>query len=994
MVEAMSEQGEPAGGTDPLTWVWAKSEQTGEEAENKNKKPTRRSAKPPTFHLLWRHLLDVAAVAAELIPIFGGVEGLSEKTLAFVVGAHDVGKADPLFQSKDAACAQPLRALGLITDDEFKKATGFRHEARTALWGQDWLMERGWDEAARVVAPAWAGHHGDFHSWLRSGYNEEEFKKRRANWDPLRQRLMEILARATGAEVVAPEEFAHADLAGMRLSALIVLADWIASSTETYPYHQLNARFPKDVNPEATCEEYYRAARTVARESVARLGFAARSLPARAADAAPAPAFTEIWPEIPTPRGAQIALEALCQGEGIPPGLVVLEAPMGEGKTEAAVYLAEYWAVTHGRDPGLYFALPTQATSNSLHVRYSAFVAARTRAAGESDGEGEDGSPASGLAPPVPRLVHGMAWLRDDLIPRHTPRTYGEEGDENADIAHHWFENARRALLAPEAVGTVDQALMAALNVKFGPLRFLGLARKTLVIDEIHSYDIYMSTIMERLLAWCRVLGTPVILLSATLTAAQKRRLVAAYTGSKSGVSETGGADPEHVAYPLLTLAAGASVRQISAGKSADRKVSLKLHHGILHDPARIAALAREAVADGGCACVLMNTVAMAQAVYRELQNLEAADPNRKADTDPDALQLRLFHARFRAGRRGEIEKEIRSAFGKGPGGKPENPNRPRRAILVATQVVEQSLDVDFDVFFSALAPMDLLLQRSGRLHRHDRPNRPTGNTPVFHILLPETSETPDFGTTGIVYAKEPLLRTLAQLTEVAGQDIWNLPGDFRKLIERAYATGTEPLPGIAPQVLSDAIAERIAREAAEAGEAGKNLIPEPNPRTFFYAQQPVAKKEAEEGQPQNEGHATSYVYARTRLGDETVPCVVLTTRREITLFRHYAEKSASDPDWRPSKAYLKRLFLQKVSLPWRWLHRVTTAEGHNPPLTDPPRWLRWHAVLFLPDGLWRGTDKDGHPFALRDDQNLGVYREKEEAPVPHREEAREDGTV
>jgi len=456
---------------------------------------------PNRSHPLWCHLLDVAVVCEALLPRFGGVPSLPGTSLLYLVALHDIGKADARFQGK----APALVPLGVPPASE-GDCRGFRHEARSAEWITSSLTAQPWGwgkAAARVVAQATRGHHGDFSAGSQTGanYNESEWPWM-SFYGTMRDELATLVAGALGVQPDARQRFTDASAEGIKLAGLIVLADWIASNPETYRYPALYPKDPPYQEPDA----YLAAARTEAQRAVRRLELDA----APAAPAAGRQGFTDIWPGLKAfpPRPSQQALQDAVQGAGVPPGLAIIEAPMGEGKTEAALYLAACW----GR-PGAYIALPTQATGNQMHRRYARFLRER-----DPDG-------------PPPRLVHGMAWLQDDVVPDAVSRTDGEDDRERLR-SREWFASAKRALLAQDGVGTVDQVLMAALNVKHGFLRLLGLTTKTLIIDEVHAYDVYMTTLMQTLLRWCRALDVPVILLSATLSQAQKVALAEAYGGS------------------------------------------------------------------------------------------------------------------------------------------------------------------------------------------------------------------------------------------------------------------------------------------------------------------------------------------------------------------------------------------------------------------------------------------------------------------------------
>src|SRR6185312_6887300 len=268
-------------------------------------------------------------------------------------------------------------------------------------------------------------------------------------------------------------------------------------------------------------------------------------------------------------------------------------------------------------------------------------------------------------------------------------------------------------------------------------------------------YDAYMTTLMARLLRWPAALGCPAVLLSATLPKEKRLKLLNAYAGA--GLQE-----PANVAYPRVTTVAvgdphavGDLHAVVTAIPAADPPRKSTVHLDWLPEGA-LAERLKLTLADGGCGAVIRNTVGLAQSTYLLLKEAFAG-------TD---IEIELFHARFPFGRRQEIENRGLDRYGKGPDGKPANPNRPKRAVLVATQVIEQSLDLDFDVMVSDVAPVDLVLQRAGRLHRHARGQRPTGvNEPRLWLIEPQIKDgLPDFGVSGIVYSPHILYRTLLML--------------------------------------------------------------------------------------------------------------------------------------------------------------------------------------------------------------------------------------
>jgi CRISPR-associated endonuclease/helicase Cas3 len=562
-----------------------------------------------------------------------------------------------------------------------------------------------------------------------------------------------------------------------------------------------------------------------------------------------------------------------------------------------------------------------------------------------------------------------MAWLVDEASPVTAPITYGDETDETRKFARDWFRPARRALLAEQGVGTVDQVLMAALNVRFGFLRLLGLSAKTLVIDEVHAYDEYMTTIMKRLLEWCRALRVNVILLSATLSRRQKWELCEAYAGRERRIEIENLMTRWPAAespYPLLTSVPRhglADAVSVDSACSRLRDIAIRLHPGFLEDHRQTAQLAIDSISDGGCVCILANTVKAAQAIFEMLQI--ASRENVLAD-----VELLLFHARFPAFRRNEIEARVTELFGKNMGSR-----RPRRAILVATQVVEQSLDVDFDVMISQIAPVDLLLQRSGRLWRHDRdPSERHGiEGPVLHVLTPKCGEF-DFGPSEKVYDREILLRTLSILDQ---RTSFHLPAAFRELIEGCYS-GEEVLHTLIPQEELQRAAEKRQFKQKQAQAAARtHLLPIPscdefNPSGYI----------ADEGM----SGAQSYFTAQTRLGDDTISVLLIDDDQLLEI----ARTSLNEKSKRPHRNQLKQLFLRKVGLPRWWLMstpknsktlKCSQESNGYTPFFEGGDWLRHQIVLPMKCGVsghcseWRGKDAQGHEFVIRNDIFIGVTR-------------------
>jgi CRISPR system Cascade subunit CasA len=460
-----------------------------------------------------------------------------------------------------------------------------------------------------------------------------------------------------------------------------------------------------------------------------------------------------------------------------PGGLLIVEAPMGEGKTEAALAAAEVLAARSGAG-GLLLALPTRATGDAMFGRLLAWLEAL---------------PRSGAGTWSVVLAHAKAALQSEWagMLRAGSRAISAvdlDGEESGEAlvssgrrrrnpaglhAHQWLRGRKKQLLASFAVGTVDQVLFSALKSRHLALRHLAVAGKVVVIDEVHAYDAYMNRYLDRTLEWLAAYRVPVVLLSATLPAERRRALAAAYAGADGAAAVETAAD----AYPLLTAVAPGQEALTARPAAASGRAAEVVVERLDDDLTVLADRLEAELADGGCALVIRNTVARV---------LEAADVLRERFGDDEVT---VAHSRFLAADRAANDARLVSRYG--PGGE-----RPARHVVVASQVVEQSLDVDFDLMVTDLAPVDLVLQRMGRLHRHPLP-RP-GRLATPRCLITGVSDwsasppVPVKGSQAVYRGDWSLLRSLAVLGPHLDGAPVRLPQDISPLVQRAY--GDEPL--------------------------------------------------------------------------------------------------------------------------------------------------------------------------------------------------------
>lgn len=654
--------------------------------------------------------------------------------IAFLAGLHDLGKACPAFQAKDKFASTRLEGLALdgpVHDDPGHGAvTG---EVLRRLFRSEFEMP---SRTAVALAEILAGHHGFFPArfsdanGLRIG---EAGAEARQVWESLRLEHVRALAHLTGARPGAIRATSLSNAMAMVLAGFVSVADWIGS-IDTPGFFRYKPEGAADL------AAYQEEARCIAKKALETLGWLHEPRPAEVRS------FRDLFPW--KPRGLQEVVEKHVVPDT--PSLVIVEAPMGEGKTEAALLLADAWAARGWR--GAYIALPTQATANQLHRRTTEFLARVF--------------PGSKINL---QLVHGGLVFDDHGIEPGRVED-PDDPERGAVAAAEWFLPRKRSLLGFWGVGTVDQALLAVLQVKHVFVRLFGLAGKPVIVDEVHAYDTYMTGLLERLLEWLAALGSPVVLLSATLPTARRRHLMEAY---QRGLGEPGLADDStaDVPYPRVSWLAHGQVR----ARTFETEPQPVLELGRLADDTQaVADLLHNQLADGGCAAVICNTVGRAQETYRVLR-------------ERFGERVELFHARFLAKDRHEIESRCLRRYGK-----ESTPDDRRGRILVATQVVEQSLDLDFDVMVTDFAPVDLLLQRSGRLWRHERA-RPQRLRRVLWIREPATdqNDVPVFDPgTKAVYHEHILLRTWVHLRD---RTVINFPGEIQDLVDAVYTDDPEP---------------------------------------------------------------------------------------------------------------------------------------------------------------------------------------------------------
>jgi CRISPR-associated endonuclease/helicase Cas3 len=781
--------------------------------------------------------------------------------LLLAVACHDLGKACPGFQ-----CKWPdiLALTGLRLPRSPNTEINHAFVSQIAL--SEMLQERGWPlELAGLVADAVGCHHGNR---APPTTLDHLMGDRRAiggdDWAQARRDLMEALV-----EVLKPTRIrAKPTLSGpdfMLLSGLTSFADWIGSNEDWFSFGT-----PEDC---ADLLGWFQKRRAHADRALDAIGWGPRTPLCTEAKS-----FKQVFDLAPRPLQQAVA-DALAEVKE--PVILLIEAPMGEGKTEAA-FFAHLELQRRFGHRGLYIALPTKATGNAMFKRTLKFLRRQ-----ETDRKLDL------------QLLHGAALLNDTfqnlrLCGVHDSTIGGEIR------AGEWFTHKKRALLSEYGVGTVDQALLPILPVRHNFVRLWGLANRVVVFDEIHAYDAYTGTLLVHLLRWLLALGSSVVLLSATLPPSIRRKL--------AGVVNADLPEQE-MDYPRLSVfCLGEKVDQKHFDADPSRRRNLRLL-GIPPDLPDMHSALQDHLVSGGMGLALVNTVQRAQDLYRlfpEGEPLER-EGQRVGKRLSDGTEVFLFHARFPADRRQKREDQALETFGEGG-------NRDGRKILIATQVAEQSLDLDFDLIVTDLAPIDLVLQRAGRLWRHARDFRPVSE-PTLVIAGLTGDEPPSFGKPlwwGSVYREDLLLRTWSLLIEGQRQSL-TLPDEIDTLVQAVY----EEQVGV-PESLRERLEKALVTGDGEAfvkhGQANQAIIGFPDDASWNQPERFVLYDEDEPGV-----HRT--LMAQTRLGEDSIVA--------IPLFAEDGFRPEGTPDFARAKQWFLRALnlsrkgvvktLQKLGVPEGW---------------------------------------------------------------------------
>ncbi|WP_163196485.1 CRISPR-associated endonuclease Cas3'' [Bifidobacterium platyrrhinorum] len=807
---------------------------------------------------LWDHWIPDSTKAMFVRSI--GDEILAHRVYLLLAGAHDIGKATPVFQSKPirfdisadgtpASLAWLPERAGLPIRDFSNPSQPSHPIAGQAILERHLTTTYGWPlGVARSYASVVGGHHGtppDGHRLdearrgepIRVGWDDEA----KDLWEPVQRELLEFVIRRVG---LSPDDMAR--LGARRLEAssealltgAVIMADWMASNSDEgmFPLIAVPGTLSGFGETQDDDVHSWDGLRRRADRAWRTLHLCTPWHPV-ADDLHMDDSTLDEWfrnrfslPQGASPRPVQREAATIAARTD-DPGLMIIEAPMGEGKTEAALAAAELLAQRTGCG-GVCVALPTMATTDAMFGRAHAWI---------------DSLPTQpGTGEKTVWLAHGKAQLNEEFrgiiaASRNMASAWSsiDMGEEKTrrdaaspeTVVSEWMWGRKKGVLANFLICTVDQVLMGALQMKHVVLRQLALANKVVVIDECHAYDAYMQEYLKRILEWLGGFRTPVILLSATLPERQRKEMAEAYLrGRESGgranapsPTQDGGAKRQtryrrrsrsrsgavasnvnasdgsssiivasdsdtscEEAYPLITYSSGGRLR-MQAVEPSGRTLHVMCRM-MPDDDDSLISLLDGLLRDGGCIGIICDTVPRAQHVAALLSE-------RYGDE-----HIRLTHARFMDMDRMDNERELRELLG--PRSTLVNGRRPERLIVVGTQVLEQSLDIDFDALITDIAPVDLLMQRLGRVHRHvrgagqqDRPIPLRAASCHIRGITEWDAGIPRFdGGVRTVYEEASLLETLGVLglgAPGASMEA-SLPKDIASTVRLAYGERVE----------------------------------------------------------------------------------------------------------------------------------------------------------------------------------------------------------
>ena len=660
---------------------------------------------------------DSGWVSPSFIRAAGMEPGMFKNVCVFIAALHDIGKQTPVFQCMISKALDGLEER--LLKNGFDISPGAKSERCYHAFISGVILHE-YFGVRKEVCDIIAAHHGSPRPDGPSFRWDSAFKYNKTAIEGIsgefRESWEETVRFAENLSGLKCGSLPEISLAGqILLSHMLIIADWISSNEEYFPLVKPwdapspsnNKRFQHGYEKSGVKRGWfpqtYAFDKDIFKE---RFGFAPNAMQEAAGTAA---------------------------GNG--GSLIIIEAPMGMGKTEASLMCAELMSSARAAG-GLFIGLPTQATANGLFPRMLSWA-----------------RKASPRLPVTVGLAHGSAFFNENY---HSLFVNANDEYDNLTV-NRWMNGRHRKLMSDFVDGTADQALSMALNRKYFMLLHGSLAGKAVIFDEIHSYDAYTDAYIGTTLAYLGLYGCPVVLLSATLTDAKKADFIHAYMQDRKSTAPI----PKAGGYPSITWYDGKEIKTEVIPQDGIKKTDFSIRW---LDDTELADTIKQKLSKGGCAGVIRNTVKEAFHTYQSLKKILPG------------FRIMLVHSRFLSNDRASNEKELLKHIGK-----KSTPEDRNGLIVVGTQVLEQSLDIDFDIMFTDPCPMDLFLQRIGREHRHKRTRPEQLASAEIYLLM---SGNRIVGDKGKPYDSCIMKRTVKILKD---KDTLALPSDIKHLVEETY---------------------------------------------------------------------------------------------------------------------------------------------------------------------------------------------------------------
>lgn len=783
--------------------------------------------------------------------------------VSYTAAIHDIGKLHPYFQEYDERIKEMMVKEKLyeipLTDARFS------HEKYGAKISKKYFKDIGIDEDVAESLSETIKYH---HEKDGAGIDIRTFT--RGKWNTIQNISEARIRKFFNPPALILKENIEYDAVFSAIFGIVVVSDWIASSS-AFSGHEISIdKIEKDIaRIKSTIKEFGLNCPSVIPSSIG---------------------YSDISPDIIALRPLQVKVEKILK-KNSDIKFMIIEAPTGEGKTEAAMF--SYAKIAKDKK-GVFIAQPTTATGDSMFHRLSGLFEKY-----DSD----------------VRLTHSTSWIDDNAV-------------VSSSAISSWLNPNKRALLFKNNIGTIDQIMMSVLKAKHSIVRQVGIIDKVIIFDEVHAYDAYMSEIIERLLSWLSAFDVPVIMMSATLPTLKKKAFIKAY--SKADF------EPSNQKYPLITYIDGKNnILEKSFATYHKRTFKTEIVR-IQNTPENIMDIVAPIRKKGGNVLIVVNTVNYAQTLAKYFKR-------------EFSIPVTLLHARMPLWMRKKREAELEKLYGK-------KGTRPFASITIATQVVEQGLDVDFDFLITEIAPIDLLLQRDGRKKRFLYLKRPGWlRYKASVVLVPPASNA--YTPTELIYPPFILKRTIDYISK---HPKIKIPQEVRAVIDYVYVDINSESRKEFTRKLMMACHTYINKTNYSEAQAKETAISEPSKTSFDrvgYLDRTLGILD-EESIVEEELAAVS-----TRLAEPTLRVIFLS---EADFYKYNFSKLNRNEE--------KELFSQSMSI----LASYVTLEpdkGYSMPAVITEGKLTDFIVFEIKDGQFRVKHKKIKGYKLTEEYGLEIEK-------------------